>query len=96
MRQVAVGCQGDLNANLTTGGEDVDEFADGAEGQAGDGAVDVADHALAVDDERAPAGEAHRPERAVRLGCRLVGVGQQGEAEAVLLGEAAVALHVLG
>ena len=48
--------------------EDFDEFADGAEGEPGDGAVGVAHYAGRVDDEHAAPREAERAERAVRGG----------------------------
>jgi hypothetical protein len=46
--------------------------------------VDVADHAVAVDDEDAASREPDRAERAVAGGDLFVGVGQQWEVETML------------
>src|SRR4051812_33379196 len=73
----------------------LDQLADGAEGEAGDGAVGIADDAFCVDDEHAAAREAQRAERAVRAGDGLVRVGEQRELQTVLAGEAVVAGDVL-
>lgn len=72
-----------------------DEFVGGAEGEAGNGAVDVADDAVFVDDEHASAGEAQRAEGAVGVGDGFVGVGQEREGETKLLGELFVAVETL-
>src|SRR5262249_24617722 len=49
--------------------------------------VDLAHHALLVDDDRGSGGEAGLGPDAERLGGLLVGVGQQREGEPLLLGE---------
>src|SRR5690606_19538767 len=77
------------------GAEDADELAGRAVREPGDGAVRVPHDPLAVDDEHAAAREADRPERAVGLGDRLVGVGEERELEPVLRREALVALQAL-
>ena len=76
------------------GADGVDQLVGGAEREAADGAVGVADHAFAVDHEHRAAVEPDRPDDAVGDPDGLVLVGEQREAEpALVVREPLVALR---
>ena len=58
--------------------------------------VDLPHHALLVDDEGPPLGEADFAEHAERLGGLLVGVGKKREVEVLLLRELLLGFQVVG